>query len=184
MKQLALLLLAGICALTSCQLNNKKPSPEEILKAAAKDPSANAGAGKFSIEAPAGWKKVDTTMNGIKFTFLLAPAADHAFRANINVISQSMGNSSPDSYFDQNISSMGQYLQNFSAGTKAEKEINGQRVKLMHYSHAQAGHDLDGVFYIIPKNGIAYIITFTVAKGLLDKYQAALDQALQSFKVY
>jgi len=183
-KYLSFFLLAGLCTLTACQNINKKNSPpEEILKAAAKDPGANAGANKFNIDAPAGWQKIDTSINGITFTFLLAPTADNAFRANINVISQSMSDSSPESYFDRNISSMGQYLQNFSPGTQGEKQINGQRAKLMHYSHTQGGHDLDGVFYIIPKDGIAYVITFTVAKGLLSKYQAPLEEALRSFRI-
>lgn len=184
MKYLFFFLLAGLCTLGSCQNNNKKNvSADELLKAAAKEPGANAGSGKFSIDAPSGWQKTDTSIGGIKFTFLMSPTVEKAFRANINVLSQSMNNLSAENYFEQNISTMGQYMQNYIAGPKGEKQVNGLTAKWMQYSRTQGGYDLDGVFCIIPKDGIAYIITLTVAKGLLNKYQAPFDEALQSFKI-
>lgn len=184
MKYLSFFLLAGLWTLASCQNQNKKDvSANELLKAAAKEPGANAGASKFSINAPAGWQKTDTSINGIKFTFLMAPTTDKNFRANINILSQSMNNVPADSYFDKNISTMGQYMEKFSAGPKGEKQINGLEAKWIQYSHTQGGYDLDGVLYIIPKDGVAYIVTFTVPKGSLNKYQAPFDEALNSFRV-
>jgi hypothetical protein len=183
-KYLFFLLFAGLSTLASCQNNTRKSSsPEEILKEAAKDPGANAGVSKFTIDAPAGWQKIDTSINGIKFTFLMAPAMERSFRANINVISQSMNNMSMESYFDTNVATMGQYMEKFSVGPKGEKKINGLPAKWVQYSHTQNGYDLDGLFCMIPKNGIAYIITFTVPKGSLNKYQGPFDEALNSFRV-
>lgn len=149
-----------------------------------KTPGMNAGVRKFSIDAPAGWQKLDTSISGVKFTFLLAPTASNGFRANINVISQSMEGSSAESYFAKNFNSMGQYVQDFSAGPKGEKDINGLPARWMQYSQTQNGHVLDGVSYLIPKDGIAYVITFAAAKGQMSKYQASLDEALRSFRVY
>jgi hypothetical protein len=185
-KYLPLLLLAGFCSLAACKNINtdkKKLSAEETLTAAAKTPGMNAGVSKFSIEAPAGWQKLDTNLNGVKFTFLLAPSASNGFRANINVISQSMEGNSLDAYFDKNITSMDQYLQNFSAGTKGDKEIHGLPAKWMLYSQTQNGHALDGMFYMIAKDGIAYIITFAASKGELGKYKASIDEAIGSFRI-
>jgi len=143
----------------------------------------NAGASKFNIEAPGGWEKLDTSINGVKFTFLLAPVGSSGFRANMNVISQSMEGSSLDAYFDKNITSMDQYLQNFTAGKKGDKVINGLPAKWIFYSHTQNNHVLDGMFYMIAKDGIAYVITFASTKGQVSKYQGAIDAAINSFRV-
>jgi hypothetical protein len=183
-KYLPILLLAGICSLTSCKnIDKKNLNAEETLKAAAKTPGMNAGSSKFNIEAPSGWQKLDTSINGVKFTFLLAPVGSSGFRANMNVISQSMEGSSLDTYFDKNITSMDQYLQNFTAGAKGDKVVNGLPAKWMLYSQTQNGHVLDGMFYMIAKDGIAYIITFAATKGQVAKYQASIDQAINSFRI-
>jgi len=177
--------LLGACLLlsaTACQLNTKKPTTEEIIKEAAKSPGANAGANKFSIDAPSGWQKYDTSLNGLKTTLLIAPAGEGQFHPNINVMSESMRGTSIESYFDQNLSVMGKYMQGFVSGEKGEKEIAGVKAKWLVYSQAPNGLNLDAVFYAVPKNGIAYIITCTAPKGDLEKYRAKFDEALNSFR--
>ena len=184
MKNLSFLLLAGLLTMTACQSNGKKkPSAEELMEKASKNPGANAGSSKFEISAPAGWEKKDTLMNGIQITYMLSPMAEGNFRANINIVTQSMGDKTPDSYFDLNLSQMGKYLQNYSAGKNGEKQINGLPAKWMTYSHTMTGNDIEVLAYIVPKDGIAYIISCSAPKGTLNKYQASFDESVGSFKV-
>lgn len=184
MRNLSFLLLAGILTMTACQSNDKKkPSTKELMEKASTNPGANAGSSKFDISAPAGWEKKDTLMNGIQITYMLSPTTEGNFRANINIVTQSMGDRTPDSYFDLNLSQMAQYLQNYSAGKNGEKQINGLPAKWMTYSHTMTGNDIEVLAYIVPKDGIAYIISCSAPKGTLSKYQASFDESVGSFKV-
>ncbi|HMH23837.1 MAG TPA: DcrB-related protein [Puia sp.] len=183
MKYHLYLLATGLLMLTACKDPSARPSTEEMLKEAGKSPDANAGSGKFSIDAPPGWKKMDTTITGIKITFLLSPAVTNEFRPNINVVTESMRDAPPDGYFDQSIAAMGKYMQHFSAVAKGEKEIDGAKARWMRYSHNQNGFDLDVLVYFITKNGIAYIITCTVPKGQMEHFQPQFEQAVGTFHV-
>jgi len=145
----------------------------------------NAGTGNFDIQTPSGWQRIDTTINGIKATLLMAPlVAGSSVQTNINVVSESMNDASLDSYFDLNISNMSKFMQNFSAAGKGEKDVNGTRSKWIQYSQSPNGLNLDAICYIIPSNGIAYVITCTTAKGRLDQYRSRIDEVLGSFRVH
>jgi hypothetical protein len=184
-------LAAGLLLLAACQ-NSNKPASADALKAGDSDavkkitqsPTMNAGTGNFDIETPSGWKRIDTTISGIKATLLMAPLATGAgIQTNINVVSESMNNTSLDSYFDLNVSNMGKFMQNFSIAGKGEKEVNGTRSKWIQYSHNPNGSGLEAICYIIPGNGIAYVITCTAAKGQLEQYKPQIEEVLGSFRV-
>ncbi|SFD84587.1 hypothetical protein SAMN05518672_103482 [Chitinophaga sp. CF118] len=184
MKHLCLLLTTGLFVLAACQNNTKSPKTEqEAFEQAAKSPGINAGAEKFTVTTPEGWQRLDTALNDVKATFLFAPASRDGFRSNINVVTESMRGASLDEYFEKNVAVMGQYMQNFSAGTKSEKEINGGKVKILEYSHSQNGLDMDVTMAVIPKNGIAYVITVTAPKGQRAKYQQQFEEVVKSFTI-
>jgi hypothetical protein len=171
-----LLLLGAAC-------NNKKHYTTEELLQKGQGPNMNAGTGKFSIGTPIAWQRMDTVLSGIHVTFLLGPSRNNEFRPNFNIVSESMQGLSLDSYFDKSIEPMSKYLENFSAGPKGEKDIDGIHAKWQQYSHHQNGYDIDVLVYFIPKDGIAYLITCSVPKGQLEQYQAKFDEALRSFHV-
>jgi hypothetical protein len=183
MKYSLLLLATGFLMLTACKSRNTSVSADDLLKQVSKSPNLNAGTDKFSIGAPAGWQKMDTSISGIKITFLLSPAKANEFRSNINVVTESMRDAPPDGYFDQSIAAMNKYMQNFSPGEKGEKVIDGSKAKWMRYTHSQSGFDLEVLVYFITKSGIAYIITCTAPKGQMEHYQAEFDEAVHSFHV-
>jgi len=137
---------------------------------------------KFTIATPAGWQRRDTAINGFKTTMLIAPAAPNAFHPNLNVVSEFMRGTTLEAYFSQNISVMGQYMQGFVAGKKGDREIAGVPAKWMAYSQNPNGVALDALFYVVPKDGVAYIITCTVAKGELEKSRAKFEEIIHSFK--
>jgi hypothetical protein len=184
MKHFRLSILAAVLLLaSSCDRLSKHSSPEELMQKAAQSPNMDAGAGKFSIDRPAGWQKIDTLLNGIHVTLLLGSPGNSNFRPNMSVVTESMHGLSLDSYFDQSLATLGQYLQNFSAGPKGEKDINGIHAKWMQYAHHQNGYDIDVLVYVIPKDGIAYLITCSAPKGQLGQSQAEFDSAVASFHI-
>jgi hypothetical protein len=176
---------AALLLMAACKNSGKKPSSEDILKAVGKSPNINAGSGNFEIQPPVGWTRIDTTVSGLRATLLMAPiAAGDNFQTNVNVVSESMSNTTLDRYFDISLSNMGKFMQNFTNNGTGDKEVNGVHSKWLKYSQSPNGLGLDAICYIIPSNGIAYLITCTAPKGQLDKYQPQFDEAISSFKVH
>ncbi|SHN22636.1 DUF1795 domain-containing protein [Chitinophaga sp. CF418] len=182
MKYFSLLIVAGVLLFSACKNGNNPPkTAKEILEEAA--PNMNAGAGKFTIDGPKDWKRIDTTLNGVKSTIFLAPEETDGFRANINVVSENMGKDSPQAYFDKTVSSMEKYLEKFAVADKGDKDINGIPSKWLKYTAVQGGKHVAAVLYIVPKNGIAYGITGITKAGAGDKYFAVFDNTVSTFKV-
>ncbi|HZE86038.1 MAG TPA: hypothetical protein VE035_17080 [Puia sp.] len=183
MKYPLLLLATGLLMLGACKSRNTQFLPDQIHKEDGQTPDTNAGAGKFSIDPPSGWQKTDTTINNVKIISLLSPAKSNEFRSNINVMTESIRDVSLDGYFDQSVSTMSKFTDNYSAGPKGEKEINGMRSKWMKYSCNKNGFDLDVLVYFVTKDGIAYVIMCTAPKGRIELYQAQFEEAVNSFRV-
>ena len=182
MKYFSLLTVAGVLLFSACKNGNNAPkTAKEILEQAA--PNMNAGAGKFTIEGPKEWKRIDTTLNGVKTTILLAPEEVNDFRANINVVSENMGSESLQTYFDKTVSSMEKYLEKFTVADKGDKDINGIASKWLKYTAVQGGKDIAAVLYIVPKNGVAYGITGITKAGETGKYFGVFEQTAATFKV-
>lgn len=179
-KYLPLLLLV----LAACQNKPKTPkTADEVLNEVGKVPGMNAGVGKFNVAVPEGWQRLDTALNGVNATFLFSPLVKDGFRANINVVSESMHGTSLDEYYKKNVGMMAQYMQNFTEGATSEKEINGTKVKFLEYSHSQDGRDMDVIMALIPKNGVAYVITVTAPKGKRADFRKQFDEVVSSFSV-
>ena len=183
MKYLYIVLSAGIFVLAGCQPKTPKTA-EQILEQAGQNPAMNAGAGKYTFTTPEGWKRMDTTMQNIQFTYLFAPVeAKVAFHPNINIGTEDMRGVSMDDYFDKNVGQMKQFMQNFTVGAQSARATNGNKLKIQEYSHSMSGIDMDVSMAVIPKNGIAYIITLTTEKGHRGDYQKEFDEVVNSFTV-
>jgi hypothetical protein len=143
----------------------------------------NAGAGKFTIETPDGWRRVDTAMNGIKTTIVLAPEVIDGFRSNINVVSENMGSHTLQTYFDNTVGTMEKYLEKFTVSDKGDKDINGVPAKWVKYTSIQGGKNMAAILYLVPKNGIVYGITGMTKAGEGDKYFAVFEHAASTFTV-
>jgi hypothetical protein len=183
MKYLYALLIAGAFMQTGC-LHKTPKTPDQILEEGGKNPAINAGAGKYTFTAPEGWRRLDTTMQHVRFTYLFAPVDPKAsFHPNINITTEDMRGLSLDEYFDKNVAAIGQYMQHFSAGTASARATNGNKLKIQEYTHTMNGVDMDVTMAVIPKDGIAYVITITVPKDHRADYQKAFDTVVNSFSI-
>jgi hypothetical protein len=186
MKIYLSLSLAGLLLFSACQnRTNKKPTVEEVMKAAAATPGANAGAGNFDISTPAGWQRIDTALSGMKMTAILSPDTSRHFRANINVVTASTNGLSLEKYFDANVDGIRNSLTQFNLIEKGERPIGGSPGKWIHFTGQNSDAiPLEQKMYVITNNGIAYLITCTSVKGHLEKDEISFDQILNSFKVH
>ncbi len=186
MKRYVHLSFAGLLLFASCQnRTDKKPSVEEVMKAAAATPGANAGAGKFDISAPAGWQRIDTTLSGMKMTAILSPDTSKHFRANVNVVTSSTNGLSLEKYFDANVDGIRNSLSQFNLVEKGERIFGGLPGKWLHFTGQNADAiPLEQKLYVITNGGIAYIITCTSVKGQLAKDETNFNPILNSFKVH
>lgn len=183
MKYFSLLAAMGFAVLSiSSSCNNKPRTAQEVLESAGKNPSFNRGAGTYSIDAPEGWRKVDTVISGVKATFMVAPVIENNFRANINVITQ-RSNLSPEEYYNANILQMSKYAEDFSVIKSENSVINGRKAKKAYYNMKQGGYELSGTSCFIHRGEIVYIITFMCTKGTQEKYLPLAEKALTSLKL-
>jgi len=186
MKRYVHLSLAGLLLFTACQdKTDKKPSVEEVMKAAAATPGANAGAGKFDISAPIGWQRIDTSLSGMKMTAILSPDTSRHFRANVNVVTAATNGASLDKYFDANVDGIRNSLAQFSLIEKGEKMFGELPGRWLHFTGQSADAiPLEQKLYVVTNGGIAYIITCTSVKGQLAKDEINFNPILNSFKVH
>lgn len=182
MKYFSLLIVAGVLLFSACKNGNNPPkTAKELLEQAA--PNMNKGAGKFTIETPQGWRRVDTTFNGIKAVMAFAPDVVDGFRPSLNVLSENIGNNSLEQYLDKNVATMQQYMSNFKLLDKGEKDINGNPSKWLKYTAMSAKGEIGAVLYMISQKGIVYNITGVAKMGGGDKYFTAFENAISTFKV-
>ena len=186
MKRYVHLSFAGLLLFAACQnRTDKKPSVEEVMKAAAATPGANAGAGKFDISAPAGWQRIDTTLSGMKMTAILSPDTSKHFRANVNVVTSSTNGLSLEKYFDANVDGIRNSLPQFNLIEKGERIFGELPGKWLHFTGQNADAiPLEQKLYVITNGGIAYIITCTSVKGQLAKDETNFNPVLNSIKVH
>ena len=187
MKRYLHLPLASLLLLAACQnKTDKKPSVEEVIKAAAATPGANAGADKFDLSAPAGWQRIDTSLSGMKMTAILSPPdTNKHFRANVNVVTASTNGASLEKYFDANVDGIKNSLAQFNLIEKGERMFGKLPSRWIHFTGQTADAiPLEQKLYVITNGGIAYIITCTSVKGQLAKDETNFEPILNSFKVH
>ncbi|MET6997152.1 DcrB-related protein [Chitinophaga defluvii] len=184
MRKIALLTVAYALVCLACNNQPESETTDQIIeKVTANSPGINKGAGTYEISAPRGWEKKDTSIGGVKITFLFEPVVAGArFRTNINVVTESMGEDSWDTYYKKNMSTIRQYTQDFKELGEGQEDINGLKARWFKYSHTQSGVAIDAMIYALTKDNIAYVITCTAQGGKLEAYKPQLAEALQSFK--
>jgi hypothetical protein len=182
MKYFSLLIVAGAVLFGACKNGNTPKTSKELLDEAQK--TMNSGSGKYAINAPEGWRRTDTALNGIKVTFLFAPTETDGFKANINVVTETAGKLSLQEYADRNYETMSKYMGNFTAISKGDKDINGMPAKWLKYSSDQTGgKDIVALNYVMVKNGIAYIITGVMKAQDDARLTPVVESTAATFKI-
>jgi hypothetical protein len=161
----------------------QRQSDSILLEKASSTPGINAGAGHFYISIPRGWRRVDTLLGQIRAVILDTASSFTGFRTNLSIVSDSMRGMSIDNYLAGTISSLSQYVPQFSLIGKGERTVGSRSSRWLHYSQDPGGMGLENLCYIIPDRGIAYIVTCSALKGRLLINRPAFEQAITSFTV-
>lgn len=180
----AVLLFATSCKTDNKKLNKDDAKPmtnEEILEKASTSKNINVGDKVYLVDIPNGWTTKDTSINNLKFYFLVAPTSDADFRTNINIINESMQGISFDEYKKKTIESMKHYMPNVEILESGDMKASDLAGSWFHYNLTQSGIKLGIINYTFPKDGIAYIITATTKAENLDKYRITFDAVAKSF---
>ncbi|HUB59834.1 MAG TPA: hypothetical protein VL978_03970 [Puia sp.] len=144
-------------------------------------PGINAGAGRFVIGVPSGWRRVDTLLGNIRAVILDTPSTFAGFRINLSIVSDSLRGMSVDDYMRGTIGSLAQYVPQFSLIGKGERTFGTRPSRWLHYTQNRDGTRLENICYLIPDKGIVYILTCSTLKGRLLGSRPAFEQAVTSF---
>ncbi len=136
----------------------------------------------YVIEVPQGWTTRDTTLNGVRFRFLLSPPSLTADRPMGNIIIASMEGRNIADFTTRNMAYLKSKLQGTVILERGNIESSSYNGQWFTYTKIQNGIVRDMINYIIPLNGYAYMITCGSNKGSIDKYRAIFDKIAKSFK--
>lgn len=161
----------------------RRQTDSALLQQAGRTPGINAGAGKFSVGAPRGWRRTDSLVGNIRAVILDTASSRSGFRTNVNIVSDSLRGVSADSYLAATINNMSVYIPQFILIGKGRRQIAGRSANWIHYSQARSGTDIENICYIIPDSGIAYIITCSALKGRLVQNYPAFEGTIRSFTI-
>jgi len=139
----------------------------------------------FSFSAPAGWKKVDTVLAGIRLEAVLSPDTAGQVRANVSVTTASTDGVSLDKYFDANVRRITGSVARFRMIGKGERSISGMRGRWIDFTGQMANKvELEQRLYIVVDGATAYLITCTAAEGRWATDEWRFDQVLDSFTIH
>lgn len=184
MKKAVLLIVPMMLLLAiSCRNEIKKPkTSDEIMEIASKAPGLNTGTENYTISIPDGWTTKDTIIKNIKFHFIFPPAVTDKFRVNVNIINEDMAGLTTEAYVQATIKNMTSLMPQFTLKEQGQFQVTDAKGAFISYAGQQNNVELEGILYIIPHNGIAYLITGMAESGNMNKYKATFDKIAQSFK--
>jgi hypothetical protein len=152
-----------------------------LMQRANTTPGINAGAGRYELDVPPGWRRVDTLLGNIKAVILDTASTFAGFRTNVSVVSDSLRGMSVDDYLGGTVTSMAQYIPQFSLIAKGERVFGVRSSRWLHYTQNRDGTQLENICYLIPEKGIVYILTCSALKGRLVKSRPAFEGVVTSF---
>jgi hypothetical protein len=152
-----------------------------LIQRANSAPGINAGAGRFDLTVPRGWRRVDTVLGKIRAVILDTPSTFAGFRTNVSIVSDSLRGMSVDEYLGGTVSSMAQYIPQFSLIGKGERVLGTRTSRWLHYTQNSDGTQLENICYLIPDKGVVYILTCSALRGRLVGSYHAFEQAVTSF---
>jgi hypothetical protein len=183
-----LCILAVAALMVACKQQPKKisgDSDNDMKELVDKYKGLNAGTGTFSIEAPTGWTKADTSISGLQAVFLTSEqeSSSDGFLENINVVTEKATGYTTGQYFEGNLKAMSTQMPGFEKISSGDAEINGLPAKTLVYSHSYTGKPVDVGCYFFVKNDIGYVVTCTAEKGDYNKWKPKFDVVVNTFKV-
>jgi hypothetical protein len=152
-----------------------------LMQRANTAPGINAGAGRYELEVPPGWRRVDTVLGNIKAVILDTASTFAGFRTIVSIVSDSLRARSIDGYLDGTVSSNAQYIPQFSLIGKGARVFGSRSARWLHYSQNRDGTQLESICYLLPDKGIVFILTCSALKGRLLASRHAFEEIVTSF---
>ncbi len=181
MKVVQIILLSLM--LLSCKGRHAyRKAVRDIASKLTEPKNMNAGSAAYSISVPDGWTTDHKTMYGVDYFYLLAPKTKEDPNTSINVITENMQQLSLETYRAKTMESVKKYIPNaanFDTGSIAANGINGC---WYDYEIDLEGNKSTLVSYIIPKNGVAYIITAGTQVKYARRYRPLFNGVARSIK--
>lgn len=141
------------------------------------DPNYN-----YKIDLPVGWGMSDTTMQGLRCRFILAPTSLDNDKPRANIVIASMEGRETDDFTTRNMD----YLKENIAGTvileRGSIKISSINARWFTYTKEQNGVVRDMINYIIPVRRFAYMLTCGTNTGSMKKYRPIFDRIAKSFR--
>jgi len=137
----------------------------------------------YKIEPPKGWVIHDTTLQDIKYRFILAPDSLDYERPRINIIIASMQGSGIDDFTTRNMNNLKANMEGITLLERGTINVSSFNAQWFTYTKEQNGVVRDMINYIIPVRGFAYMITCGTNKGSMGKYRLLFDEIARSFRV-
>ncbi len=173
----------GLSACNNSKTANKETVTEDKKGTETKDKES--GKGGFTIEAPAGWDKSDTSVMGQQVVFIRSPRDGDGddFMENVNVITEKVGEIGIDEYYEKNITYMKNGLTGFERKQENTTTINGVDFKILNYGHVYVGVPIDARVYFTINNGTAYVMTCSAKGGEMGTWGGKFDEVVSTFKL-
>lgn len=137
----------------------------------------------YSISAPEGWEKIDTTIMEHQITVVRSASESlrDDFLENVNVVTEKTGDISLDDYLAGSLKQMENSRRNFVTKKVSVRSINSIEFRTLEYSHTSAGYTLHVMAYLTIKNGMGYVVTCSATDKSFSRFEADFEQAIRSF---
>ncbi len=134
--------------------------------------------GLFTMEVPAGWLIDESGRGGARLA-LLHPAADAAFRANVNVIAENPAGVAPANYLAHSLNQLRQAGAPVEVAFEEPAPQAGGRLCEWVISLGPCPVRVRQV--IVPVAGTAFVVTATASLADFERHRADIERALGSF---
>ena len=187
MKKLISIALAGFICIASagCNSNQKKDKEvvQEVKKPVDDQPVVDTVPPTYSITAPEGWIKTDSTFKGTVHTKIASPddGPNDRFKENINVNSESAKGYDAKSYAEANFTSLKNEVPDVVITDLGATTIGDIPAECYNYSFNYRGVDIKDIAWYLVKNDIGYVITATAIKSTYDKFEAKFRACANTF---
>ncbi|MBD1392220.1 hypothetical protein [Mucilaginibacter glaciei] len=167
------------------QGNTPPDTPLTVNVPAAAKPDASMNNGVYStaeyqISIPTGWEQKDQLSNNYKLVMLVAPRVDN-YSPNLNILKDDMKGKELDGYIRLNLEKMA--TMNLTNQKNGDLVIDGVKGKFLTYNYTIEGRNIAIKTYVIPKNGVAYVLTGSCLESQAATYQKQFDDVANTFKL-
>ena len=135
----------------------------------------------LSIKYPKNYEIVAQPNQKVIAAFI-SPEDGDTFRSNFNIVVSNTSKSIDDAALFS-IRDMQLYFDDFEIVSKGYSTINNTNYYLIIANYTLANYSVKAIQYATKKNGILYIITFTVAQDEYYKEKTTINSIINSFKL-